>query len=88
MRKAPGIDGVTNEHIAFASDLITKCLCKLYNTIMTSGTVLSTWNLGLIVPIYKGGDKLKILAIATDLLLFCLIFTNCLRKFCLIEYLP
>lgn len=59
MRKAPGIDGVTNEHIAFASDLITKCLCKLYNAIMTSGTVPSTWKQGFIVPIYKGGDKPK-----------------------------
>lgn len=59
MRKAPGIDGVTDEHIAFASDLITKCLCKLYNAIMTSGTVASTWKQGFIVPIYKGGDKPK-----------------------------
>lgn len=59
MRKAPGIGGVINEHIAFASYLITKCLCKLYNAIMTSGTVPSTWKQRFIVPINKGGDKLK-----------------------------
>lgn len=74
MRKAPGIHGVTNEHIAFASDLITKCLCKLYIAIMTSGTVPSTWKQGLIVPIYNGGDKPKILAIARPVALLPCIY--------------
>ncbi|KAK3105405.1 hypothetical protein FSP39_024486 [Pinctada imbricata] len=59
LRKAPGEDRVTNEHIKYGGDDVSKFLVKLFNTIFAIENVPSAWKRGLIVPLYKGGNKPK-----------------------------
>ena len=58
LRKAPGEDRVTNEHIKYGGDGVSKFLVKLFNAIFTIEKVPSAWKRGLIVPLCKGGNKI------------------------------
>lgn len=58
-RKAPGPDQITYEHIIFGGNRLTSCIIKLFNSIISQGKIPSAWKQGLIVPLYKGGDKPK-----------------------------
>ena len=55
--KAPGWDGIQNEHIIYGGDVLKKVLLKLMNSVMTLESVPDSWKKGLIVPIYKGQRK-------------------------------
>ena len=55
--KAPGLDRITNEMIKAGRNSLIKQIQTLFNLILASGQFPSTWNLGVIVPIYKKGDK-------------------------------
>ena len=58
-RKAPGSDRVTYEHVIYGGEAVTACLSKLFNIVVLHGKVPYEWKRGLIVPLYKGGDKSK-----------------------------
>ena len=59
MRKAPGDDLITNEHIIHGGKLLHSCLLKLFNAVVKCGHVPVFWKRGLIVPLYKGSNKPK-----------------------------
>ena len=59
LRKAPGEDGITNEHIKHSGPKTVSCLVKLFNAVVTIGKVPASWKRGLIVPLYKGTGKPK-----------------------------
>ena len=54
LRKAPGEDGISNEHIRYSGPKTVSCLVKLFNAV-----VAASWKRGLIVPLYKGAGKPK-----------------------------
>ncbi|KAK3108810.1 hypothetical protein FSP39_016208 [Pinctada imbricata] len=58
-RKAPGHDLITNEHLKFGGLQVIECLRTLFNSVIRVGKIPSSWKKGLIVPIYKGGNKDK-----------------------------
>jgi len=55
-RKAPGYDGVTNEHIKYGSSKLITYLTKLFSLIVKYEYIPSLFKVGIIVPIPKG-DK-------------------------------
>ena len=59
LRKAPGEDGITNEHIKFSGPETISCLTKLFNAVVRCGEVPVSWKRGLIVPLHKGPGKPK-----------------------------
>lgn len=59
LRKAPGYDSITNEHIVHGGKSLVRCLVNLYNAIVSWGKIPLQWKQGLIVPLYKGGSKPK-----------------------------
>lgn len=55
--KSVGIDGIMNEYIKATQALMVKVYTKLFNNILDTGELPSSWLTGLIVPIYKNkGD--------------------------------
>ena len=55
--KAAGLDNIINEYIKYTSNLLLPIYVKLFNRILNSGVVPSSWLNGWIVPIYKNkGD--------------------------------
>lgn len=59
LRKAPGIDGIQAEHLKYGGHKITFYLCKLFCGIIKCGMIPTEWKKGIIVPIYKGDNKIK-----------------------------
>lgn len=59
LRKAAGYDKIQHEHLRFGGSSIVKCLTVLFNTTVRDGHIPRMWKLGLVVPIFKGGDKCK-----------------------------
>ena len=59
LRKAPGEDGISNEHIKYSGPKTISCLVKLFNAVVKIGNVPASWKRGLIVPLYKGSGKPK-----------------------------
>lgn len=59
LRKTPGYDSITNEHIVHGGKSLVRCLVNLYNAIVSLGKIPLQWKQGLIVPLYKGGSKPK-----------------------------
>jgi hypothetical protein len=57
--KAPGIDDIQEEHLKYGGHKITSCLCKLFCGIIKCGMIPNDWKRGIVVPIYKGGNKIK-----------------------------
>ena len=57
LRKAPGPDHITNEHLKFGSSKLSSILTVLFNAILTSGHVPLSFRHGLIIPIPKGHNK-------------------------------
>ena len=58
-RKASGIDLVTYEHLRYGGPALTKCIARLFNSIVKHARVPYGFKQGLIVPLYKGGKKPK-----------------------------
>ena len=58
-RKAAGNDKIQHEHLRYGGDVVIKCITALFNLVVKKGTIPLEWKLGLLVPIYKGGDKSK-----------------------------
>ena len=55
--KSPGIDLLSAEIFKISFDLISPFLLKLYNRLFRNGEYPRIWGEGIIVPIFKGGDK-------------------------------
>ena len=55
--KAPGIDNITPEMIKYMGDEGTKQLTKVMNDIIKKMELPAEWNTGIILPIFKKGDK-------------------------------
>ena len=58
-RKAPGWDGIQNEHIFHGGHNLIYCICKLFNSILVREIIPDSWKTSIIVPIYKAKGKLK-----------------------------
>ena len=56
--KSPGYDNITNEMIKALVEAYPELILKLFNGILKSGKSISSWEVGLIVPIHKDGSKL------------------------------
>lgn len=57
--KAPGNDYITNEHLLNGGEQILKQLCKLFNLIIKTEYLPTTFRHGIIIPLYKGNNKDK-----------------------------
>ena len=57
--KAPGLDRVSNEMIKASFEILKDVYIKLFNFVMTLGTVPSIWCEGCISPVHKNGDPLN-----------------------------
>ena len=55
--KAPGLDGISNEILKYASVVIVPLLYKLFNVILDTKCFPDEWSDALIVPVYKKGNK-------------------------------
>ena len=51
--KACGYDGIVNEFIKDAADLIAPILTKIFNLILNAGLVLAKWSIGIITAVFK-----------------------------------
>ena len=55
--KSPGYDGIPSEFFKFSSAVITPFLHVLFNFIFESGYFPEDWAIGVIVPLFKKGDR-------------------------------
>ena len=55
--KAPGIDNIINEYITTTEDILMPVCIRVFNIIFMNGIFPDVWSKGIIVPIYKKGDK-------------------------------
>ena len=55
--KSPGIDNLIVETLKISFDIISPFLLKLFNRLFSNGEYPKAWGEGIIVPIFKGGDK-------------------------------
>lgn len=55
--KSPGVDNLIAETFKISYDIISPFLLKLYNRLFLNGEYPRAWGEGIIVPIFKGGDK-------------------------------
>ena len=55
--KALGPDKIRNEMLKTGSPHLKSAICKLFNHILTSGYFPQSWCEGVIIPIFKSGDK-------------------------------
>ena len=53
-RKAPGVDGITTEHILYAGDIMVSNLLLFFNLIISREYVPENLRRGLQVPLFKG----------------------------------
>ena len=57
--KAPGKDGITNEHVLYASDSLVNHLHMLFSWIIKCEYSPVSFRTGTIIPLYKGKNKEK-----------------------------
>ena len=55
--KAPGIDNIINEYITTTEDILMPVYIRVFNIIFMNGIFPDVRSKGIIVPIYKKGDK-------------------------------
>ncbi|XP_072025055.1 uncharacterized protein [Amphiura filiformis] len=55
--KSPGIDGITNELLKNGGKCLHKSLFELFSRLIDLEKTPSEWNHGIIVPIFKKGDR-------------------------------
>ena len=56
---APGLDGVTCRHLKLGKLIIVPKICKLFNRIIATGVIPTSWKQEKIVAIYKGAGSVK-----------------------------
>lgn len=57
--KAPGKDNITSEMLKYAGSELTAQLHEIITEVWESETMPKAWEAGIIVPVYKKGDKLE-----------------------------
>jgi predicted metallopeptidase len=55
--KASSFDQILNEMLKLGQTYIIDPLCKLFNNISSTGKFPVVWAKGIIVPIFKSGEK-------------------------------
>ena len=80
--KAHGSDCLLNEFFLESVDILAPYLCDLFNAILNSGYFPEQWTEGIIIPLYKKGDKKCVNNYRGITLLSCLskIFTSVLNS--------
>lgn len=56
-RKAPGLDGISNELLKYGNNCVTKELTKLFNKILDAGKIPEDWKGSITLPLFKKGDR-------------------------------
>jgi hypothetical protein len=56
MKKASGLDSISNEMLKAGKETLKPYICKLFNNIIKSECYPNIWSKGYIVPIYKKGE--------------------------------
>ena len=86
--KAHGSDMLLNEYFIECIDILAPFICDIFNAVLNSGCYPEDWFNGIIVPLYKKGDKKSVDNYRGITLLSCLskLFTSVLNgrieKFC------
>jgi len=57
--KAAGGDGIAYEHLMFGGHVVKSILCKLFNAMLKNSFVPRGMKRGIIITLFKGGNKLK-----------------------------
>lgn len=55
--KAYGIDNLLNEYFIEGGDILSPYLCKLFNAVLDLGCFPDVWSKGIIISLFKRGDK-------------------------------
>ena len=55
--KAPGVDNIINEYIKTTKDILMPVYIRVVDIIFMNGIFEDVWSKGVIIPIYKKGDK-------------------------------
>ncbi len=58
--KAYGIDCLLNEYFIECSDILSPYICKIFNAILVSGVFPESWADGIIIPLFKKGDRCSV----------------------------
>ncbi|OOZ37539.1 RNA-directed DNA polymerase, partial [Solemya elarraichensis gill symbiont] len=58
-RKASGVDGIQGEHLKYGGRSLMCVITKLFNLIKLHTYVPNIWKQGLVVPLFKGGNKTR-----------------------------
>ena len=56
--KSHGADNILNEYLIETVDILGSHLCDLFNSILESGVFPESWTEGIVIPIFKKGDKM------------------------------
>ena len=55
--KSPGIDNLSSELFKISFDIVSPFLLKLYNRLFSNGEYPRCWGEGVIIPIFKSGNR-------------------------------
>ena len=55
--KAPDVDNIINEYIKATKDVLMPVYIRVFNIIVMNGIFPHVWSKGIIIPIYRKGDK-------------------------------
>lgn len=55
--KSSGHDGILNEMLKYGQFALLPALNKLFNSILSSGIYPESWSKGIVIPIFKQGDR-------------------------------
>ena len=55
--KSPGEDGIPPEYFKLSEKILIPYLKLLFNKIMFTGVFPECWNVGLIIPLFKSGNR-------------------------------
>ena len=56
-KKATGLDRISSEHLLYSAKACAPILCNLFNSILLTGSVPSSFCQSIIIPLFKGQGK-------------------------------
>ena len=51
--KAPGLDRIVNEYLKNSPPILISLYCKLFNVVLDTGIIPTSWTSGIIKPVFK-----------------------------------